>query len=79
MRRTTLALEERLFERIKELARREGRYFQDCANELLRLGIEARSRGPDRLDPLPVYSLGVPTVDIADRDAVFDILDRGDA
>ncbi len=75
MKRTTVALDERLFEKIKDKARREGRPFQDCANELLRLGLEASSRSVEPPRPLPSYSLGEARVDIADREALYEVLD----
>lgn len=78
MQRTTIALDERIYARIKQMAEREGRYFQECANELLRLGLEAADRGTVPPLPLPVHSLGVPLVDIGDRDALLDVLDDED-
>lgn len=75
MKRTTMALDERLIERIRDKARRESRPFQDCANELLRLGLEASARSTTPPPPLPTFSLGEALVDIADREALYQVLD----
>jgi hypothetical protein len=75
VKRTTMALDERLIERIREKARREGKPFQDCANELLRLGLEASAQSTTPPPPLPTFSLGEALVDIADREALYQVLD----
>jgi hypothetical protein len=78
MRRTTLAIEERLWERIREKARREGRDFQDCANRLLTRGIEAEKKetGSNRKKRLPTFSMGKALVDISDREALYEAMEN---
>jgi hypothetical protein len=76
MKRTTIALDERLLNRIRAKARREGRHFQDCANDLLRIGLERVDRPQRPIKLLPTFSLGSSSVDIADREALLDILDE---
>ena len=76
MKRTTLALDDRTYERIREMARCEGRQIQECANELLKAGLAARSRKTAPPRPLPVFSMGAARVDVADRDALYDLMDR---
>lgn len=77
IRRTTVALDEITFERVLEMARRQGRTFQECVNELLRVGLEAvGSRGNSPSAPLPVFDLGEPAVDLGDRDALYDLMER---
>lgn len=76
MKRTTLALDERILEKIRRLARKRGRTVQECANWLLRQALEgAEEKG--RPDPWPACSLGKPAVDIADREALLDFMDGG--
>lgn len=78
MRRTTLALDERVYERIKAKARREHRHFQDCANELLWLGLRtAAGQARQEPKPLPVFHAGPLLVDVADREALYDLLEQG--
>jgi len=77
MRRTTVALDDRLFARVKKKAQREGRQFQECVNELLAAGLTASELEPRHAKPpLPVFSLGEATVDVADRDALFDLMEE---
>jgi hypothetical protein len=76
MKRTTLALDDRLYERIREISRIEGRQIQECANDLLAAGLAARSRRQPAAEPLPVFSMGEARVDLADREALLDVLDR---
>ncbi len=76
MKRTTIALDERLLSRIRTKARREGRHFQDCANDLLRIGLERVDHPQRPIKLLPTFSLGSSSVDIADREALLDVLDE---
>lgn len=76
MQRTTLALDERLLAQIKAKARREGRKLQDCTNEILRLGLEAEALPRRRSKSLPTFDLGKTTVDISDREALYDLMDE---
>ncbi len=75
MKRTTIALDERIISRIRAKARREGRHFQDCANDLLRIGLERIEHPQRQKKSLPSFSLGTSTVDVADREALLDMLD----
>ncbi|MBN2496703.1 MAG: hypothetical protein JXR96_19085 [Deltaproteobacteria bacterium] len=79
MKRTTLALDERVLQKIKSRAREEGKTFQEVANELLRLGLESQSRTAEDPTPFPVYALGQARVDVADRQALLDALDGDEA
>ena len=75
MPRMTLAIDDRLFRRLKEKAAREGRALQEIANDLLRQGLDMR---PQRLN----YQLKLegwdaaelPGVDVLDRNKLVDIL-----
>jgi len=70
MRRTTLILEEGCMDAVRELARREGRPISEIVNELLAEGLQRRrSKAAARFE-LPHFRMGVPRVDIADRDAL---------
>ena len=75
-KRTTIALDERVIERIREKARAEGKSFQDCANELLWLGLQAAKALQRKPKPLPVFQLGAAKVDIADRVGLCDLLEQ---
>ena len=74
--RTTLVMEAGVHFRLKELARQEGRLLQDCTNEVLLLGLEAKERGAAAVAPLPTFSFGGARVDVADCDALYDFMDE---
>ncbi len=73
--RTTLAIDDRILQRVRALAARQGRLLQDCVNELLELGLASQGRGREVAESLPTYHFGKPSVDVADRDALYDALD----
>lgn len=75
MHRTTLALDDRIFARLREMATSQERPIQDCANELLELGLSVRERPGRKPVALPVYRMGRPLVDLSDREALLDALD----
>jgi len=77
MRRTTLAIEDRLLRRLKEKAAREGRTLQEVANELLSLGLDMRPQRSDyRLELEGWDATELPGVDVLDRDKLLDILGK---
>lgn len=76
MARTTLVLEENLFRQIKKKAASEGRTFQAVANELLRRALNQPQGKPYRLKLEGWKAELQPGVDICNRNALLDILDR---
>ncbi len=79
MRKTTLNLDETVMARLKEeAARREttmGALVEAGIRRILAEG-EAPPPAPDDLPPLPTYDMGEPLVDITDREALYEALDR---
>lgn len=76
MARTTLAIDDDLLKRIKEKAAREGRTFQDVANELLRHALHQQSPRRRRKLALRGWKASArPGVDLFDRDKLFDLMD----
>ena len=75
--RTTLVIDEELFRDLKRRAVAENRTLSDVTQEALRRGLapRRRPRRPRRVT-VPSFSMGAPRVDLADRDQLFDILDR---
>jgi len=74
--RTTLAIEDDLLKRIKEKAAREGRTFQDVANELLRSAlVHHRPKQKLKLHLRGWKAKELPGVDLLDRDKLFDLMD----
>ena len=77
MRRTTLAIEDRLLERLKKKAAREGRTLQEVAKDLLRQGLDMRPQPLDyRLELEGWDAEELPGVDVLDRDKLFDMPGR---
>lgn len=73
--RTTLVIDDELFRALKRRAAEEGRTLSAVTQEALRRGLERPK--PQRVRvKLPVFSMGRPTVDVADRDQLLDIMDR---
>ncbi|HEY5998764.1 MAG TPA: DUF2191 domain-containing protein [bacterium] len=77
MKRTTLALDDDLLQKLRLRAAREGRSMQAVANDLIRHSIEIgnRPRDPYRLDLKGWEAQTRPGVDLLDRDALFDLMD----
>jgi plasmid stability protein len=75
MKRTTLALDERLLKQLKELSAREGRSFQAVANDLLRRALSRPRATSFRLHLQGWRAEQRAGVDILDRDKLFDLMD----
>jgi hypothetical protein len=75
--RTTLVIDDDLIRELKRRAAEENRTLSDVTQETLRVGL-ARTRAPrrSRRVKLPTFAMGEPKVDVADRDQLFEILDR---
>lgn len=74
MRRTTIAIDDDIRKRIKEKAAREGRTFQEVANELLRQALADRKWPPVKLVLRGWKAIEQPGVDLLDRDKFFDLM-----
>jgi hypothetical protein len=76
MKRTTLTIEHQLFLELKKKAAQEGRTLQAVINDLLRrsLAVSPRERYQLRLRGWKAAAL--PGVDLLDRDALFDLMDK---
>lgn len=76
MPRTTLALDAPVLRDLKKRAADEGRTLQEVANDLLRQALR-RPRGTRyRLQLQGWKGRPQPGVDLTDRDALFDLMDR---
>ncbi len=67
--KTTLILPDSLVRTLKRRAADRGTTLSDVVAEALRRGLQKEPE--PELRPLPVYSLGVARVDVADRDALY--------
>ena len=72
--KTTLIIPDPVFRDLKRQAIERGATLSELAAELLRKGLAERPK-PARLPPLPSFSAGRLLVDVANRDALYDVLD----
>jgi Arc/MetJ family transcription regulator len=73
--KATLDIDEKVLAELKREAARQGRTTSEMVEAALRLLLRApRKRMP--LPELPTFDGGEPRVDIADRDALYDAMDR---
>ena len=75
MKRTTLVLEEGILEGIREEAHLEGKDMSELVNELLLHGLIVRRSKVKTPPALPSFSMGQPRVNLADRDALEQIME----
>jgi hypothetical protein len=72
--KTTLVIPDPIFRNLKRKAAGRGETLSQLVTACLRLGLgKPRKPGPARR--LPSFSAGPPKVDIADRDALYRVLD----
>lgn len=72
--KTTLIIPDPVFKDLKRRAVERGETLSALATELLRKGLAERP-GLKRLPPLPSFDMGRAKVDVADRDALYTLLD----
>jgi hypothetical protein len=76
MKRTTLILHERRLAELKRVAADRGQTVSSLVDEFLSEGL-LRARAPKRRGAfLPVFNMGEPMVDIADRDQLWEAMER---
>jgi hypothetical protein len=75
--RTTLVIDDALFRELKRRAAEQNRTLSDVTQDALRRGL-AVAKPPRRRRPsrLPTFAMGPPRVDLADRNQLYDVLDR---
>ena len=75
--RTTIVIDDALFRELKKRAAEESRTLSAVTQDALRRGLArpAPTRRAPRIK-LRSFAMGKPTVDLADRDQLFDLLDR---
>ena len=77
MKRTTLILNQDPFNHLKGIAASERRTLSSLTEDLLRLGLAARRRrSRARRSALPSWKMGNFKVDVADRNALAEAMER---
>jgi hypothetical protein len=72
--KATLVIPDPVIRDLKRHAAKRGTTMSELATELLRKGLPDRPKAP-RLPPLPSFDAGRLLVDVANRDALYDVLD----
>lgn len=73
--RTTLAIDDDLLRRLKELAAREGRTLQSLVNDLLRRALAVDQPKAYKLEIKGWKAALQPGADILDRDSLLDLME----
>lgn len=69
--RTTLIIPDQIFRELKRRAAQRRETLSTLVEETLRRGLDDSRASEGTLPQLPVHHLGVPSVDVADRDALW--------
>lgn len=72
--KTTLVIDDRVVARLKQEAGRTGRTMSELVETALRQFFKV-SRTPAELSPLPRFHTGGALVEVADRDALYHVMD----
>jgi hypothetical protein len=72
--KTTLRIDDAVFERLRREAAREGRTLSDLVEAALRLFFQVRRQRAE-LPPLPSFESGGALVDVADRGALYEAME----
>jgi hypothetical protein len=72
--RTTLIIPDTVFRNLKRFAAKRGASISEVVTEMVRKGLAERPKRA-ALPPLPSFNMGRPLVDVADRDALYDVLE----
>jgi hypothetical protein len=75
--KTTLNIDEHVMKRLREEAARRGTTMSELVEAGLRLVLEPSPPYPKDLPPLPRWDGGMTRVDLSNRDALLDWMDRG--
>jgi Ribbon-helix-helix protein, copG family len=75
MAKTTLVIDDEVMTRLRERAARGGTTLSELVEAALRRMLE-EPRVPDVLDELPVFHCGEPLVDVANRDALYRVMEE---
>lgn len=76
MKRTTLILEERRLTELKRLAAERGQTLSAVVDEFLSEGIRRARLPKKRRSPLPAFRMGEPSVNIDDRDQLWERMEH---
>jgi hypothetical protein len=73
--KTTLIIPDQIFRELKRRAARRRVTLSAVVAEALLKGLDETGGAISPSDPLPVYSMGAPRADLADRDALYRVME----
>lgn len=73
--KTTLNIDDTVMLRLKKESVRQGRTMSDLMESALRLFFRSTTQKKPKLRPLPRFHGGAHLVDIADRNALYDVME----
>ncbi len=76
--KTTLVIDDRVLAKLRRQAARDDTTISALVEAALRLFLERTERATGAPPPLPSVRLGAPHVDVADRDALYRVMEEGD-
>ena len=74
--KTTLTIDDLVMAQLKEEAARQGRTMSDLVETALRLLLQPAA-DREALSPMPTFRGGRELVDVADREALYRVMDAG--
>jgi hypothetical protein len=76
--KTTLEIDEQVMRALKAKAAREGTTMSELVEQALRAMLEERAPRRPKLPPLPSWDGGGLTVDVSDREKLYELFDADD-
>ncbi|MGH8100111.1 MAG: ribbon-helix-helix protein, CopG family [Chthoniobacterales bacterium] len=74
--KTTLNIDDTIMNRLRREAARQGKTMSELVEAALRLLLQTPvPKSKPKLRPLPTFHGGKPLVDIADRNALYDVME----
>jgi hypothetical protein len=73
--KTTLNIDDTVMNRLRREAARQGKTMSELVEAALRLLFQSSRKSKPKLRPLPTFRSGGYLVDIADRDALYEVME----
>jgi hypothetical protein len=74
--KTTLVIDDTVMRRLKGEAAKQGCTMSELVETALRRLLDERAAPAARLKPMPKFAMGRMLVDVANRDALYDAMER---
>jgi hypothetical protein len=75
--KTTLNISDVTMRELKQTAAQQGRTLSELVEAALRALLQKQKVGPPDLPPLPEFSSGGTRVDVANREVLYEVMERG--